>query len=313
MVDVASAGVIERAAWVPEPLRTHPLDRPFAWALVKLDGADTPLLHALDCGSADRAQPGARVRIRWAAETTGHLPTSSASSSHEACGRQIRSGNEHDPVQFMSHHTAVEYKIPEPSSLSVHFGERARKGAHHRSSVPAVLEGLHAAARLLPVVRGRDDGGRRGRGRRPQGTVTTFSVITPLQYQGQQETEDYVQGTILLDGADTTIMVMRMDGIPIADMRMGMRVRGGVAAGSEAVRLGDRVGQPRHGARRCGRAMGTNRRARPHPGTDRGAHSVMRDVAIVAFAQAPLEQPRRSDRDAHAAADDHRGARPRSG
>jgi uncharacterized OB-fold protein len=65
--------VIERAAWVTTPMRTHPLDRPFAWALVKLDGADTPLLHALDCGSADRAQPGTRVKIRWAAETTGHL------------------------------------------------------------------------------------------------------------------------------------------------------------------------------------------------------------------------------------------------
>ena len=69
MVDVASAGVVEHAAWVPEPLRTHPLDRPFAWALVQLDGADTPLLHALDCGSADRAQPGARVRSAGRAET----------------------------------------------------------------------------------------------------------------------------------------------------------------------------------------------------------------------------------------------------
>jgi uncharacterized OB-fold protein len=73
MVDVGSEGVIERAAWVPEPLRTHPLDRPFAWAFVKLDGADTALLHALDCGTADRATPGARVRIKWRAETTGHL------------------------------------------------------------------------------------------------------------------------------------------------------------------------------------------------------------------------------------------------
>jgi uncharacterized OB-fold protein len=73
MVDVAPEGVVERAGWVTEPLRTHPLDRPFAWALVKLDGADTSLLHAFDCGSADRAQPGARVRIRWAAETEGHI------------------------------------------------------------------------------------------------------------------------------------------------------------------------------------------------------------------------------------------------
>ena len=73
MVDVASAGVVVHAAWVVEPLRTHPLGRPFAWALVRLDGADTALLHALDCGSADRAEPGTRVRIRWRAETIGHL------------------------------------------------------------------------------------------------------------------------------------------------------------------------------------------------------------------------------------------------
>jgi len=73
IVDVASAGVVERAAWVPEPLRTHPLDRPFAWALVRLDGADTSLLHAFDCGSAEQATSGARVRIRWRAETVGHL------------------------------------------------------------------------------------------------------------------------------------------------------------------------------------------------------------------------------------------------
>ena len=50
-------------------------------------------------------------------------------------------------------------------------------------------------------------------------------MITPLQYQGQEETEDYVQATILLDGADTTIMVMRMDGIAIDDVRSGMRVQ----------------------------------------------------------------------------------------
>jgi uncharacterized OB-fold protein len=73
IVDVASEGVVEHAAWVTEPLRTHPLDRPFAWALVKLDGADTPLLHALDCGSADRVQAGTRVRIRWADATEGHI------------------------------------------------------------------------------------------------------------------------------------------------------------------------------------------------------------------------------------------------
>lgn len=73
LVEVGSAGVIEHGAWVGTPLRTHPLDRPFAWALVRLDGADTALLHALDCGSAAGAEPGARVRIRWRTETVGHV------------------------------------------------------------------------------------------------------------------------------------------------------------------------------------------------------------------------------------------------
>ncbi len=72
-VEVGSAGVVEGSAWVAEPMRNHPLDRPFAWALVRLDGADTALLHAFDAGSAAAAAPGTRVRIRWRAETVGHI------------------------------------------------------------------------------------------------------------------------------------------------------------------------------------------------------------------------------------------------
>jgi uncharacterized OB-fold protein len=72
-VEVGSTGVVQHSAWVAEPLRNHPLDRPFAWALVLLDGADTALVHALDSGSADAAAPGTRVRIRWADETEGKI------------------------------------------------------------------------------------------------------------------------------------------------------------------------------------------------------------------------------------------------
>ena len=52
---------------------TYPLDEPFAWALVRLDGADTTILHALDGGSPDKVQQGMRVRIRWRDETKGHI------------------------------------------------------------------------------------------------------------------------------------------------------------------------------------------------------------------------------------------------
>jgi len=73
LVPVGSAGVVTTWAWVPEPLRKHPLDRPFAWALVQLDGADTSLLHALDVGSIDDVSTGMRVQIRWRAERQGHM------------------------------------------------------------------------------------------------------------------------------------------------------------------------------------------------------------------------------------------------
>ncbi len=71
-VDVAATGAVQTAAWVDEPQRKHPLRTPFAWALVKLDGADTSFLHALDA-PRDQAVPGARVQIRWAAERKGHI------------------------------------------------------------------------------------------------------------------------------------------------------------------------------------------------------------------------------------------------
>jgi uncharacterized OB-fold protein len=129
-----------------------------------------------------------------------------------------------EDVQFMSHHTAVEYKVPEPSLLSIHFGEELGKGriiGHKCPQCGKVYMPPRGYCPLCVVETTEADEVEVAN----VGTITTFSVITPLQYQGQEETEDYVQATLLLDGADTTIMVMRMDGIAISDVRMGMRVR----------------------------------------------------------------------------------------
>ena len=52
-VEVADAGTVTSWTWVPEPVKGQPLDRPFAFVLVTLDGADAPLLHALDVASPD--------------------------------------------------------------------------------------------------------------------------------------------------------------------------------------------------------------------------------------------------------------------
>jgi len=72
-VPVADVGVVRGFTWVEQPGPKQPLSRPFAWALVQLDGADTPLLHALDTGARERVTLGMRVRARWADETRGHI------------------------------------------------------------------------------------------------------------------------------------------------------------------------------------------------------------------------------------------------
>lgn len=70
LVEVAGEGVVTTWSWNPKPRLGQPFDRPFAWALVQLDGAGTGLLHALDAPQ-DAIRTGMRVRVRWADETTG--------------------------------------------------------------------------------------------------------------------------------------------------------------------------------------------------------------------------------------------------
>lgn len=73
LVEVSSVGTVTTWAWEPNPDPRQPLDRPFAWALVTLDGADTPLLHVVDAGTPDAIATGSRVRIRWAEEREGSI------------------------------------------------------------------------------------------------------------------------------------------------------------------------------------------------------------------------------------------------
>lgn len=72
-VEVASQGVVTTWSWVNDPLNKHPLDKPFAWALVKLDGADTAMLHAVDASDKAVMQTGMKVKIRWADERVGSI------------------------------------------------------------------------------------------------------------------------------------------------------------------------------------------------------------------------------------------------
>jgi uncharacterized OB-fold protein len=73
LVEVAGEGVVTSWSWNPTPRLGQPFDRPFAWVLVRLDGADTSLLHALDVTEASDVGSGMRVRVRWADVTVGDI------------------------------------------------------------------------------------------------------------------------------------------------------------------------------------------------------------------------------------------------
>src|SRR5262249_1726014 len=45
----------------------------FGWALIRLDGADTAMLHAVDAGSPAGMRTGMRVQPRWAGDRVGSI------------------------------------------------------------------------------------------------------------------------------------------------------------------------------------------------------------------------------------------------
>ena len=73
IVDVGGAGVVLESTWVAHPRPKHPLQQPFAFALMQLDGASTAILHVVAADSPDQVAEGVRVRARWRPERTGHI------------------------------------------------------------------------------------------------------------------------------------------------------------------------------------------------------------------------------------------------
>ncbi len=73
MVEVESIGVVRSWSWVGAPRRQQPIDHPFAYALIQLDGADTAFIHVVDDVVEGDMESGMRVKVRWAEETTGSM------------------------------------------------------------------------------------------------------------------------------------------------------------------------------------------------------------------------------------------------
>ncbi len=57
------------------------------------------------------------------------------------------------------------------------------------------------------------------------GTVTGYTIVTPVQYYGQHETEPFVVATVLLDGASSSVGQQDIVNIPHDQLRAGLRVK----------------------------------------------------------------------------------------
>jgi len=67
-VEVKDQGTVTAVAVVHRPIdKLHPFDQPFAYVLVKLDGADTALAHVVRDGLAG-LKVGSRVQAVWRAD-----------------------------------------------------------------------------------------------------------------------------------------------------------------------------------------------------------------------------------------------------
>jgi uncharacterized OB-fold protein len=73
MVEVGAEGTVTTWSWVSHVRDGQPLQSPHALAMVRLDGADTAMLHLIDAPAPEAVSTGGRVRIRWATEPTEGL------------------------------------------------------------------------------------------------------------------------------------------------------------------------------------------------------------------------------------------------
>ena len=218
-VEVASTGTVTSWTWVPEPVAGQPLDRPFAFVLVTLDGADTPLLHALDVPSPTDVTTGMRVQVRWAEERVGAI-TDIACFEPEGSSAEAApaSADGSDPVTM----------VVTPTSLDYMYAASPEESAFYRGLAEGRIVGQRCPTCHKVYVPPRSACPADGTPTTDEvelshtGTVTTFCVVN-VPFLGQRITPPYVSAYVLLDGADIAFLHLILD-LPADEVRMGMRV-----------------------------------------------------------------------------------------
>jgi uncharacterized protein len=232
LVEVGPEGTVTSWSWAGQPLEGQPLAHPFAWALIRLDGADTAMLHAVDAGAAAAMTTGMRVRVRWAASPAGHIrdiacfePCNDAgpgglAETAQPGTAQLEAGQPvgHEPVAMMTTPVRLHYEHTASPGES-EFLRGLASGRLLGQRCPACgkvyippraacpTDGVPTAEEVeLPDT----------------GTVTTFCVVN-VPFRGQRVPTPYVAAAIVLDGADIPFQHLIL-GCEPGEVRMGMRV-----------------------------------------------------------------------------------------
>lgn len=218
IVPVASVGTVQSWTWQSTPLEDQPLQHPFAWALITLDGADTPMLHAVDAGEASAITTGTRVHVHWVDEPTGSITDIAYFALGEIAEAVEDQTDERDPVTMIVTPVNIEIQhtasyeesmflraLKEGKLIGARTGKNGKVYFPPHGSDPATGQ-LTTEEVVLP----------------DRGIVTTFAIIN-IPFLGQKITPPYVAAYILLDGADIPFLHLILE-IDAADVRMGMKV-----------------------------------------------------------------------------------------
>ncbi|WP_371680142.1 Zn-ribbon domain-containing OB-fold protein [Streptomyces sp. NBC_01276] len=228
LVEVAPAGTVTTWAWNGDPRPQQPLATPFAWVLVRLDGADTAILHALDAPGPDAVRTGMRVRIRWAADRTGAItdiacfePEARGAREPDARPAAPHDGAFADPVTGIVAEARLDYTYSPGRAQSAYINalaERRTVGERCPSCHKVYVPPRGACPTCGVATTDRVEVG-------PAGTVTTYCVVNIKARNAMSDGIEvpYVYAHIALDGADLALHG-RIGGIPYDQVRMGLRV-----------------------------------------------------------------------------------------
>ena len=202
---------------------------------VRPDGADVPMVHVVDVAAPDEMSVGMRVMPRWKAERVGYVTDLEAwvpmadgeeptvperAPARQADGAASGGTEEEEPVTGITVPIRLEYEINAGRAPSKYLrgiaegkliGQKA-VGSDQVYLPPRGSDPTSGAPTEIEVEVSQN------------GTVTTFCITNIPGLSESAPEVPFAAAQILLDGANTPYLGL-IQGIPVDEVRMGLRVR----------------------------------------------------------------------------------------